>query len=351
MDARPIDVLFLSTSGMLWGAERSLLTTAGLLTERADMRVAVASPNPAVAAEWAGRGPFGSLPESGSPTRRMKLGLLGLLRFAPRGGVVVIFDLLTLPAAAVLRPWLRWRGTRVVLDVHDSVETRPRLRSVLWLAHAVDQVVCVSEYIAAQIPRRVPRTVVHRAIVPPSRTPSSARKPVVAIVGVVLPHKNVLLGLEAAAHAASEPDVLVIGEAPRTEKAFEAEVDRLGLDLLGGRYHRQARRPHAEVLDGVDVLLFLNPTEPSGRIVAEAQAAGVPVVCTDSGGAAEFVRDGETGWAFRAGDVRSAAAALDSVLGDAGERARRVALAKAWAITHYSPREQADRYAEELKRR
>lgn len=341
----------MSTSDMIWGAERSLLVTARLLSKRDDLCVAVASPNPALQAEWTPSGAFGRLPPSGRPTRRVLLGLYGLLRYAPRSGVVVVFDLLSLPAVAVLRPWLRLRRTRIVLDLHDSVETRPRLRTVLWLARAVDRVVCVSEYVGAQLPPRTSRSVVHRAIEPAAaRSPSSGR-PVVAIVGVVLPHKGVALGLQAAALASTAPDVLVIGHAPEAEHEYEVEIDRLGAQLLGDRYRREARRPHTEVLDGVDVLLFLNPTEPSGRIVAEAQAAGVPVVCTDEGGASEFVHDGETGWTFRAGDRGSAAAAIDEVLSDPSERARRVERAALWAEERYAPRAQADRYAEELTRR
>lgn len=342
------DVLFLSTSDMIWGAERSMLTIARLVDRLPGHRVAVASPNPALRTAWGERARFAALPASGGPLRRVLLGFVGLIRFAPRSGTVVVFDLLTLPAVAVLRPWLRRRGVGVVLDVHDSIETRPRLRTVLWLARAVDRAVCVSEYIAAQLPRTTRRTVVHRPIEAPAHAERTSGRPVVAIIGVVLPHKNLKLGLEAAALATSPFQLLVVGEAPTSEHAYAAEIDAEGERLLGDRYARVPTRPHAEVFAGVDVLLFLNATEPSGRVIAEAQAAGVAVVCTDRGGAAEFVIDGETGYRFRADDPAAAAAAIDRAVSDDRDRRRVVDRARAWAEDHYAPDRQAERYAAEL---
>ncbi len=54
--------------------------------------------------------------------------------------------------------------------------------------------------------------------------------------------------------------------------------------------------------------------EAFGRVAAEAQAMGRPVVATDHGGARETVIDGETGWLVRPGDAGSLARGLKRAL-------------------------------------
>lgn len=67
--------------------------------------------------------------------------------------------------------------------------------------------------------------------------------------------------------------------------------------------------------------------EAFGRIVAEAQSMGRPVVVSDHGGAAEQVIAGETGWLFAPGNAGSLARALDQALSVTPER--RAAISKA----------------------
>ena len=55
--------------------------------------------------------------------------------------------------------------------------------------------------------------------------------------------------------------------------------------------------------------------EAVGRVAAEAQAMGRPVIASDHGGARETVRGGETGWLVRPGDAGQLAAALELALG------------------------------------
>lgn len=54
--------------------------------------------------------------------------------------------------------------------------------------------------------------------------------------------------------------------------------------------------------------------EGFGRVMAEAQAMGRPVVATDHGGAREILRDDETGWLVPPGDAAALAAAIASAL-------------------------------------
>jgi len=71
--------------------------------------------------------------------------------------------------------------------------------------------------------------------------------------------------------------------------------------------------------------------EGFGRIIAEAQAMGRPIVATDHGGAREIVRDGETGWLVPPEDPAALAQAIAGAL--ALTPAERMALSQR-AIAH-----------------
>jgi glycosyltransferase involved in cell wall biosynthesis len=88
--------------------------------------------------------------------------------------------------------------------------------------------------------------------------------------------------------------------------------------------------PAAYMLADVVVSASTEP-EGFGRVVAEAQAMGRPVIATDHGGARETVLPGETGWLVPPGDAQALAAALDRAL--ALDAAARQALAER-AIRH-----------------
>jgi glycosyltransferase involved in cell wall biosynthesis len=71
--------------------------------------------------------------------------------------------------------------------------------------------------------------------------------------------------------------------------------------------------------------------EGFGRVIAEAQAMGRPVIATDHGGAREIVLDGETGWLVPPNDPEAMGAAIADALALAP--ADRLALARR-AIAH-----------------
>lgn len=73
---------------------------------------------------------------------------------------------------------------------------------------------------------------------------------------------------------------------------------------------------HSEVLQEIarhDLLLATSLFEGFGTVVAEAMAAGLPVVASDVGGAVDLVRDGETGYRVPAGDLEGFVTACRSV--------------------------------------
>ena len=69
----------------------------------------------------------------------------------------------------------------------------------------------------------------------------------------------------------------------------------------------------AYMLTDVVVSASTDP-EAFGRVVAEAQAMGRPVVVADHGGAAEQIIAGDTGWLFTPGDANALADALGEAL-------------------------------------
>lgn len=71
--------------------------------------------------------------------------------------------------------------------------------------------------------------------------------------------------------------------------------------------------PAAYMLTDVVISASTDP-EAFGRVIAEAQALGRPVIATDHGGAKETVIPGVTGWLVPPGDADALAAAIDKVL-------------------------------------
>jgi glycosyltransferase involved in cell wall biosynthesis len=75
-----------------------------------------------------------------------------------------------------------------------------------------------------------------------------------------------------------------------------------------------------------DVVIFPSEwEEPFGLVPLEAMACGVPVVATATGGAAEYLADGENCRTFRPADPQALATTVREVAADASSRARIIA--------------------------
>ena len=85
--------------------------------------------------------------------------------------------------------------------------------------------------------------------------------------------------------------------------------------------------PAAYMLTDLVVSASTDP-EAFGRVVAEAQALGRPVIATDHGGARETVKVGETGWLTPPGDAGALSEAIGRVLA-LTDPARKILAAKA----------------------
>jgi glycosyltransferase involved in cell wall biosynthesis len=167
--------------------------------------------------------------------------------------------------------------------------------------------------------------------------------PVVGFVGRLVPRKGALDLVRAApAIRAVRPDVRVVlvGDDPYAEEDQEeyaaAVRSAAGVDHVG-RVADAARIMHA-----FDVLVLPSLQEPFGTVVAEAMAAGTPVVATRVDGLPELVEDGVNGVLVQPGDTAALAVAVLRVL---DEQATMAAAARASA-----QRFGADAYADRVER-
>lgn len=126
----------------------------------------------------------------------------------------------------------------------------------------------------------------------------------------------------------------------------------LHANLAASRHaSRHVREPWsgnlASDLAAMDILAFPSIRRESfGRVAAEAQACGVPVVASRDGGTPETIIEGESGFLAPPGDVFAWSDALSRLVADAPLRARMGAAGRAQAVERFS----ASRIAAEFGR-
>ena len=222
-------------------------------------------------------------------------------------------------------------GRRSVLHVHDIVDRVPRFWSL------ADAVLADSAAVADRLPG-LGAHVVHCPVEldvadapapwPPDEGGGRAR-PVVGFVGRIEPRKGPLDLVHAAPLIrAGAPDVriVLVGDDPYDSAPEYAAQVR----AADGVEHIPWVPDGAAVMRHLDVLVAPSRQEPFGTVLAEAMAAGTPVVATRVGGLAEVVTDGVTGRLVAPGRPDELAAAVLEVLAArermgaaARERARR----------------------------
>ena len=142
-----------------------------------------------------------------------------------------------------------------------------------------------------------------RADLAPARTRPAGGPFRVLMAGRFHRLKGFGLGLRAfAAFARENPEaeLTIVGSGPE-EGRLRRTVEEAG---LGTRVVLAAWMPRAELLAAMaasDVFLFPSFRDGGGAVVVEAMAAGLPVVCLDSGGPGFHVRPG---WGFKVAPAR-----------------------------------------------
>lgn len=351
---RPIDVLVVSHSTAPWGAERRLLDLAPALRD-VGVVLSLASPPGNLADAWRDLG-LRYVDSPVAPTQGLRRGddrrpspvalarqaaiTVAAARRVARHARRLRVDLLHSHALnAHVEVALAGRLARrpAVLDLHDIVVPGVGRRLLDLAARLADVVIANSAATAATVSRgRVevinPGVDVRRFL--PADADLGVRAtlardpaaPLVGILGRVDPEKGIDVVLRAVAGLDGDlasTQVAVVG-APNVAGAdFVAGLRALGDELLGERARFVGPRDDVpDVLRALDVLVSASRAEPFGRTVLEAQASGVPVVGTSSGGIPEFVEDGISGLLVPPGDAGALTAALARVLTDDGLRTR-----------------------------
>jgi glycosyltransferase involved in cell wall biosynthesis len=133
---------------------------------------------------------------------------------------------------------------------------------------------------------------------------------------------TVLRGFAEVHRTLPQSRLLVVGSRSRGRKV-RAMARELGVEPAVRLSGVQA--DVAEVLPGLDALVFADEKDGHSIAVVEALAAGCPVVATRVGGIPELIVHGEYGVLVPPRDPSSLAAALRCLAGDEGVRSRLVA--------------------------
>lgn len=207
--------------------------------------------------------------------------------------------------------------------------------------------VAISEAVAEAVRHPDVVTVYNPVAAPPARVQAISwglPPPIIGFMGRLDPGK----GLEDLILAVGQGDghLVVVGRAFEGTAAYVAALHELARSAAPGRVHFVGHVTNPwQALAAMDVLVVPSLAEPFGRVAAEGQRAGVPVLAARAGGLPEIVTDEHDGLLFPAGDHHALAGCLTRVLTDARLRARLAAAGKLSAA-RFDPDRHAARMAE-----
>ncbi len=171
--------------------------------------------------------------------------------------------------------------------------------------------------------------------------------PVVMLPGRLTRWKGQTMMIEALARLGRHDIrcLLVGSDQGRTgyRRELERLVERKGLSDVVHIADHCADMPAAYMLTDVVVSASSDP-EAFGRVIAEAQAMGCPVVATDHGGARETLHPKKTGWLIPPGDAEALADILNLALSlGTGEREALAEMAVANIRKNFSKEKMCER--------
>lgn len=147
--------------------------------------------------------------------------------------------------------------------------------------------------------------------------------------GRIVPDKGVHTAVEAMAHLArrgktDRVTLTLVGPVDADYRTrLQALIAKSGLDSHVFFRPPVPKEAMPSLLPDFDVLLFPSIwAEPFGRVLIEAMASGLVVVCTPVGGVPEIVTEGQEGLFFAPGDAAGLAAQIEQLLSDPPLRRR-----------------------------
>jgi len=341
-------VLFVDHTGMMGGAQHSLLDIAERHRERGAVALLEHGP---YADALAARGVRVLHIGGGSGLRALKktsrlpgAGALlataraafGLARVAKPFDVLYANSpksfLVAALAGIVARKPVVWHLRDILGDGHFSAAN---VRAVVWAANWRARCVVANSHATGNAfvsagGRRGLVTVVHNGIdaAPFDALSADTRATVRAELGIaddaflvgcfsrLHPWKGQSVLLDALARMPNVHALIVGGALFSGEAPYELELRaRAELPSFAGRVHMLGARDDVpRLLAACDVVVHASVlAEPFGRVLVEAMLAGRPVVATRAGGVPEVVTDGETGVLVAPGDARAMADAIDAL--------------------------------------
>jgi glycosyltransferase involved in cell wall biosynthesis/predicted metal-dependent phosphoesterase TrpH len=123
--------------------------------------------------------------------------------------------------------------------------------------------------------------------------------------------------------------LFVVGHGPYSEKFAQSLPEAVFTGYLTGN-------ELAAAYASADIFVFPSTTDTFGNVILEAQACGVPVVVSDSGGPKELVQDRRNGFITRSRDVNDFTQAIRSLVTDPalrrqmGDAARESVIDRSW---------------------
>jgi len=132
-------------------------------------------------------------------------------------------------------------------------------------------------------------------------------------------HLDFIKAMAKVARVVPSLKIWIVGEAPNSRQAYKEQLEvlvrRLGLahctEFLG------TQRNIPEILANLDLVVLATTTQEAfGRVIIEAQAAGVPVVATEVGGVVDIIENGRTGLLVPPSDPQSMADAVIKIFKD-----------------------------------
>lgn len=220
---------------------------------------------------------------------------------------------------------------------------------------AASRVLCVSEFIRRHSVERYP-AIADRAVTvyngvdgerfSPDASAGARHTETVLYVGRVEERKGVHVLLDAFERVISprrpQARLRIVGPSSYWKRGDHGYYDTLEkrcaanarIELRGATYDDAEL---AEVYRSGDVSVVPSTfPEALGLTSLEAQASGVPVVVSDSGGLPETVAAGRSGFVFASGNAEQLGELVVDLLGNAARRASAGAAAREWAMTTFS---------------
>lgn len=347
-------IVFINAGAQVSGAERVLLDLAEQAKSLGD-RVTVVSPSGPLSMQVLPpllhvTAPIARL-SGGHGLQRVRqvMGLPFLWFFSAKeirkisadADTIIVNSTFALPAVGLAFPMHgRKRGGPVISWlVHDTI-TSLKQRVVAKLgAHSITRAVAVSEVTAASV-----RPFVGTVLVQPNgvEVPSEvvavkhSQVPTIGILAAITKWKGHDILLEAVALL---PDVHldIAGEVFAGSEDFEAALrERARQPDLQGRVHFLGHVNKQDVFPQWKALISASTSPEAGPLgVLEAMAYGVPVVATNHGGAAEYLRDG-AGILVTPSDPQDLANGIRRILENPEQTTQIIEVARERVVAHHN---------------